>query len=70
LGKRKIISEEEIETMVLPVANIVLGIAVRIMGYDRNTKVNRHRLHGKSFSGLIQQLFPKRDLALLFGILL
>jgi len=35
LGKRKVISEGEIENMVLPVANDVLGIAVRMMGYDR-----------------------------------
>jgi len=35
LGKRKVISEEEIGNMVLPVANDVLGIAVRMMGYDR-----------------------------------
>jgi initiation factor 1A len=32
LGKRKVISEGEIENMVLPVANDVLGIAVRMMG--------------------------------------
>jgi hypothetical protein len=35
LGKRKVISEEEIENMVLPSANDVLGIAVQMMGYDR-----------------------------------
>ena len=35
LGKRKVISEGEIENMVLPVANDVLGVAVRLMGYDR-----------------------------------
>ena len=35
LGKKKIISEEEIENMVLPVANDVLGIAVTMMGFDR-----------------------------------
>ena len=35
LGKRKVISEGEIENMVLPVANDVLGIAVQMMGYDR-----------------------------------
>jgi len=35
LGKRKVISEEAIEHMVLPSGNDVLGTAVRLMGYDR-----------------------------------
>jgi translation initiation factor 1A len=35
LGKRKVISEEEIKNMVLPVANDVLGIAVKLLGFDR-----------------------------------
>jgi translation initiation factor 1A len=35
LGKRKVISEGDIEHMVLPTANDVLGTAVRLMGYDR-----------------------------------
>jgi len=35
LGKKKIISEEEIADMVLPVANDVLGIAIRLLGFDR-----------------------------------
>jgi len=35
LGKRKVISEEEIGNMVLPVANDVVGIAVRMLGFDR-----------------------------------
>jgi len=35
LGKKKIISEEEIADMVLPVANDVLGIAIRMLGFDR-----------------------------------
>jgi translation initiation factor 1A len=35
LGKRKVISEEEIDNMVLPSVNDVLGIAVRMMGFDR-----------------------------------
>jgi translation initiation factor 1A len=35
LGKRKVINEEELETMVLPVANDVLGMAVRMLGFDR-----------------------------------
>ena len=35
MGKKKIISEEEIADMVLPVANDVLGIAIRLLGFDR-----------------------------------
>jgi len=35
LGKKKIISEEEIKDMVLPVANDVLGIATKLLGFDR-----------------------------------
>ena len=35
MGKKKIISEEEIKDMVLPVANDVLGIATRLLGFDR-----------------------------------
>lgn len=35
LGKRKVINEEELETMMLPVANDVLGMAVRMLGLDR-----------------------------------
>ena len=35
MGKKKIISEEEITDMVLPVANDVLGIAIRLLGFDR-----------------------------------
>ena len=35
MGKKKVISEEEIEHMVLPVANDVLGIAVTMLGFDR-----------------------------------
>ena len=35
LGKKKVISEQEIRDMVLPVANDVLGIAVRLLGFDR-----------------------------------
>jgi translation initiation factor 1A len=35
LGKKKVISEEEIKDMVLPVANDVLCIAVRLLGFDR-----------------------------------
>jgi len=35
LGKRKVINEREIDEMKLPVANDVLGIAVKLLGYDR-----------------------------------
>jgi len=35
LGKKKIINEEEIENMVLPVANDILGMAVKMLGFDR-----------------------------------
>lgn len=35
MGKRKVISEEEIERMVLPASSDVLGIAVRLLGFDR-----------------------------------
>ena len=35
LGRKRVISEEEIENMVLPVADDVLGIAVKMLGFDR-----------------------------------
>jgi len=35
LGKRKVVSEEEIHDMVLPVANDVLCVAVKMLGFDR-----------------------------------
>jgi translation initiation factor 1A len=35
VGKKKVISEEDISEMVLPVANDVLGVAVKLLGYDR-----------------------------------
>lgn len=35
MGKKKIISEEEIKDMVLPVANDMLDIATRLLGFDR-----------------------------------
>lgn len=34
MGKKKIISEEEIKDLVLPVANDVLGIAIKLLGFD------------------------------------
>jgi len=35
LGKKKVLSEEEIKDMVLPVANDVLGVATQLLGFDR-----------------------------------
>jgi len=35
MGKRKVISEDDLGKMQLPVANDVLGIAVKLLGYDR-----------------------------------
>ena len=35
MGKKKVLSEEEIKDLVLPVANDVLGVAMRLLGFDR-----------------------------------
>jgi len=35
LGKRKVTNEAEIGDMKLPVANDMLGVAVKLLGYDR-----------------------------------
>ena len=35
MGKKKVLSEEEIKDLVLPVANDVLGVATRLLGFDR-----------------------------------
>jgi translation initiation factor 1A len=35
LGKKKVISEEELSDMVLPAASDVLGVAVKLLGFDR-----------------------------------
>jgi translation initiation factor 1A len=35
LGKRKVINEENLENMVFPSKNDVLGIAVKMLGFDR-----------------------------------
>lgn len=35
MGKKKVISEEELSEMVLPVANDVLGVVVKLLGFDR-----------------------------------
>ena len=35
MGKRKVINEEDLGNMLLPSANDVLGIAVKMLGFDR-----------------------------------
>ncbi len=35
MGKKKVLSEDEIKDMMLPVANDVLGVAVKLLGFDR-----------------------------------
>jgi len=35
LGKKKVLSEGELSEMVLPSANDVLGVAVKLLGFDR-----------------------------------
>jgi len=35
LGKKKVLSEEELSEMMLPSVNDVLGVAVKLLGYDR-----------------------------------
>ena len=35
MGKKKVIREEELSEMVLPVDNDVLGVAVKLLGFDR-----------------------------------
>jgi translation initiation factor 1A len=35
LGKRKVINEDDLSSMKLPVANDVLGVAVKLLGFDR-----------------------------------
>lgn len=35
MGKKKVISEEEMNDLVLPAGTDVLGIAVKLLGYDR-----------------------------------
>jgi len=35
LGKKKVLSESEIHELVLPSANEVLGIATKMLGFDR-----------------------------------
>jgi len=35
LGKKKVLSEGELNQLVVPSANDVLGVAIRLLGYDR-----------------------------------
>jgi translation initiation factor 1A len=35
LGKKKVLTEQELGNMVLPSANDILGVAVKLLGYDR-----------------------------------
>lgn len=35
MGKKKVLSEQELHRLVLPSANDVLGVAVKLLGYDR-----------------------------------
>jgi len=35
VGKKKVLTEEELSEMVLPSANDILGIAVKLLGFDR-----------------------------------
>ena len=35
MGKKKVLSEQELNTLVLPSPNDVLGVAVKLLGYDR-----------------------------------
>jgi len=35
LGKKKVLSEDELSEMVLPSVNDVLGVAVKLLGFDR-----------------------------------
>lgn len=35
MGKKKVVSESEIQDMVMPAASDVLGIAIKLLGFDR-----------------------------------
>jgi len=35
LGKKKVLTEEELSELVLPSANDVLGVAIKLLGFDR-----------------------------------
>jgi len=35
LGKKKVLTEQELNTLVLPSPNDVLGVAIKLLGFDR-----------------------------------
>jgi translation initiation factor 1A len=35
LGKKKVLSEQELNQVILPSANDILGVAVKLLGFDR-----------------------------------
>ena len=35
MGKKKVLTEQELNTLVLPSPNDVLGVAVKLLGFDR-----------------------------------
>jgi len=35
VGKKKVLSEQELNRLVLPSANDILGVAVKLLGFDR-----------------------------------
>jgi len=35
LGKKKVLTEEELSKMVYPTANDMFGVAIKLLGYDR-----------------------------------
>jgi translation initiation factor 1A len=35
LGKKKVLSEQELNKLVLPSPNDILGVAIKLLGYDR-----------------------------------
>ncbi len=35
MGKKKVLSEQELKKVVLPSANDIFGVAVKLLGYDR-----------------------------------
>ncbi len=35
MGKKKVLSEEELDKMVVPTENDVLGVVVKLLGFDR-----------------------------------
>ena len=35
MGKKKVITEENLDNMVIPSKNDILGVAIKLLGYDR-----------------------------------